>query len=1386
MPGVMKNDDLHLPDYYDIYGQHSCSVPQKGIRVRGNKKYASESESLHRRHVVSFVSSAEYLDSSLPGLFRCTAADLSDLCMDNDDFLSCFEGENHTKENCRGSAGADRSGSCFDVMPCAMMVYYNLFRYRETENSKYCRTDWRKEKKQMKKMEKRMIVLVAAVMMLLAFIPISGVQTVHAADDPEKIEEIYEKDGVFYYNTGSNSFARNQNQYLKEILGNGSNELVWNEVQSGYGRSMSDLWLEVAAGLMVGRDDQTAPGYFPVSIDKASRQNSDSEDFQLADKLIHTYRYDTEDMKSSDMQSLKKAEEFVYRSAGIGAVAASTGYFRNNADEQTVVAAAIKAAETDSNYRVAAVYFTNFKVITLFPNDTGNNYVTTMTKNDTSYSDPVASTVRNNTGSTANGSQKVSNSYTASMESSVNGSETYTYQESITVGNEFAQGFFNKFKVEVNFTASQAFQKGWSESEGVSYENGSEQSVSVELPPYTNVMIQQKTTDAEAETRYNCPVGVTFDAVVVLYDKGGVYKVNNTPAVFEFNNSARKSLGTRYYEWKDEVENRDDEGILWSWITHFDIAGGTNIREAVEKATTYVPIAPTGAMFRQKVKLVASEIDGLMPILPLRKVRVDSLNIPRYEDHGSYDDYNYLAMKMTPGSSTYTYYFSLSGYNAADFPYFGFSPAAGTWKVVDENGLEWTGADAPVKMGSDSVSGYQTINAVKPGVCFLKYYIDDDIYNTSTDPDHYTDNDELTTTAVIKVTVTDERTISVNGEFEGYVDESPEALDADGKLHASVCDESGKEIDADVTWEKKEKDGIHLDGNMVSFTKPGTYHVCACSDGIKSDWVEITAKYRTFDVTFKPGNGRKEEKKTVRSNQEVSAPSIEPGKCEAFTGWFRDAACTQEADLPLKVTEDLVLYGGWEDKHSLKEIGETEATCEKDGNVAHFACDNCGKLFSDQDARTKLQPEAVVIPGGHKLIRTKKKAAACTETGNIEYYTCSVCGGIFGDKNGTEELSEGETVLKALGHDWTEWETVKEPSEHEAGEQACFCRNDPSHTKTRTVPALGHKHTMIKTLKKAPTCTEEGNILYYTCKECGWVFTDSTGNEEISPEDTVLPAAGHEWDEGIVTQEPTEKEEGQKKFTCTVCGTTKTEAIPAEPKADTSTQEPAAAQDTSQNTIVIVMPGTSETEANEAQAPDAAVQEKTILSRRSDADMEGSVYGLLRARMKKAKSNAIRLKWRPVPGATHYVVYGNKCGKKYRVKKLKVLKKTTFVHKKLKEGKYYKYIVVAVKGNKAIATSKVIHIVTSGGKYGNHKAVKVRNRIITLKAGSVSRIMATAVPAKKKLKVRKHRGLAFESSDTNIATVDMYGVVTGIRTGTCYVYVYAQNGVMARVSVIVE
>ena len=178
--------------------------------------------------------------------------------------------------------------------------------------------------------------------------------------------------------------------------------------------------------------------------------------------------------------------------------------------------------------------------------------------------------------------------------------------------------------------------------------------------------------------------------------------------------------------------------------------------------------------------------------------------------------------------------------------------------------------------------------------------------------------------------------------------------------------------------------------------------------------------------------------------------------------------------------------------------------------------------------------------------------------------------------------------------------------------------------------------------------------------------------------------------------------------------------------------------------------------------------------------------------MSKVAKNSITLKWNKVKGADGYIVYGECCnskGKIYKVKKLSDTKKLSYTHKKLKKGTYYKYIVRAYKlvdGVKTTVTiSKMLHITTSGGRYGNYTSVKVPKKKVTIKKGRKYTIKAKAV-VKKGKKAKVHKELAYETSNKNIATVTSKGVVKAKKKGSCYIYAYAQNGVYKKIKVTVK
>nr|MCR5816713.1 hypothetical protein [Ruminococcus sp.] len=63
---------------------------------------------------------------------------------------------------------------------------------------------------------------------------------------------------------------------------------------------------------------------------------------------------------------------------------------------------------------------------------------------------------------------------------------------------------------------------------------------------------------------------------------------------------------------------------------------------------------------------------------------------------------------------------------------------------------------------------------------------------------------------------------------------------------------------------------------------------------------------------------------------------------------------------------------------------------------------------------------------------------------------------------------------------------------------------------TDKTAALEYHYDPVDAVK--PTCTEDGNKAYYIRVEDGKLFADQAGTEEVTAEDVVIPATGHDWE----------------------------------------------------------------------------------------------------------------------------------------------------------------------------------------------------------------------------------------------------------------------------------
>lgn len=146
--------------------------------------------------------------------------------------------------------------------------------------------------------------------------------------------------------------------------------------------------------------------------------------------------------------------------------------------------------------------------------------------------------------------------------------------------------------------------------------------------------------------------------------------------------------------------------------------------------------------------------------------------------------------------------------------------------------------------------------------------------------------------------------------------------------------------------------------------------------------------------------------------------------------------------------------------------------------------------------------------------------ATCGKAGRVDTI-CGNCGEVIS----TRELPP------TGAHVWGNGVVTTAPTETTPGARTFTC-TVCGDIREETIPATGaHDYQFTKNV--APTCTDGGYDLY-TCSGCG-----ATERRNLTD------AAGHKWDNGVVTTAPTETTPGVRTFTCTVCDQTRTEAIPA-------------------------------------------------------------------------------------------------------------------------------------------------------------------------------------------------------------------------------------------------
>lgn len=185
--------------------------------------------------------------------------------------------------------------------------------------------------------------------------------------------------------------------------------------------------------------------------------------------------------------------------------------------------------------------------------------------------------------------------------------------------------------------------------------------------------------------------------------------------------------------------------------------------------------------------------------------------------------------------------------------------------------------------------------------------------------------------------------------------------------------------------------------------------------------------------------------------------------------------------------------------HDLQVVAAIPATCASTGNIEHYHCTDCGKLFNDSNGTQELTAADVTIGKlPHTPVTIPAVPATCEQSGMTEGSKCSVC----------QEVITAQTTIPALNHDW----------------QPAVCETPETCTRCHVTRggALGHDYSVSLNNAIPATCTAGGKQTDIKCSRCDDIQVGAT-----------IGALGHDWGRYTVTTPATETNEGVETSTCT-------------------------------------------------------------------------------------------------------------------------------------------------------------------------------------------------------------------------------------------------------------
>ena len=355
-------------------------------------------------------------------------------------------------------------------------------------------------------------------------------------------------------------------------------------------------------------------------------------------------------------------------------------------------------------------------------------------------------------------------------------------------------------------------------------------------------------------------------------------------------------------------------------------------------------------------------------------------------------------------------------------------------------------------------------------------------------------------TATVNITLNSEHS------FTDYKSNNDDTCQADGTKTATCdhCDATdtqadvGSKLDHSFTDYKSNNDAkCGVDGTKTAECDNG----CGEKDTVTDEGSALEHKYTNY-VSNNDAKCGVDGTKTAECDNGCGEKDTVTDEGSALEHKYTNYVSNNDAKCGVDGTKTAECDNGCGEKDTVTDEGSAlehkytnyvsnnDAKCGVDGTMT-AECDNgCGEKDTVTDEGSALE---------HKYTNyVSNNDAKCGVNGTKTAECDNGCG-------------EKDTVTdegSALEHKYTNYVSNNDATCEADGTKTAVCdREGCTATDTQTDVGSKKNHTMTKTDAKAPTCTVDGNVEYYTCSECKKNFADEEGKTVLAT--VVDTAKGH-------------------------------------------------------------------------------------------------------------------------------------------------------------------------------------------------------------------------------------------------------------------------------------